>query len=231
MANRITERDKNIIALINRFGFMTADKLSKIYGITQSRIHRRLKILCDRNLLNHERILSAYPGAYWPTRNGKELSDSFLSPIHGPRLATFEHDLKVVDVYIDIKEKYKNSVDWLTSREILSNRISEAKDASEAFKVLKSKVPDAIVIRDGKKFAIEVELSAKSRQRLRKILSGYAVSLAQGVLNGVLYYTTKQSIAERLERLITEANLTGQFRILILKVKDHDHPNADTAAG
>jgi hypothetical protein len=225
MANRITERDRDIITLINKFGFMTADRLGKIYSISQSRVHRRLKILCDKNLLRHNRLLSAYPGAYWPTKDGKELSGSFLTPIHAPRLATFEHDLKVIDVYIDIKEKYGDSVNWLTSREILSRRITEARSTREAFQALKSKIPDAILVRGDKKFAVEIELSTKSRQRLRKILAGYAASLAQGTLNSVLYYTTRQTIAERLERLIEEANLSEYFRIL--KIKDHDNPRPE----
>ncbi|GHV48768.1 hypothetical protein FACS1894204_13160 [Synergistales bacterium] len=223
MPNRITERDRQIIALINKFGFFTADRLSKIYAISQNRIYRRLKVLHDNKLLQYKRFLNAYPGVYWPTKDGKELSDSQLTPIHAPRIATFEHELRVIDVYISVKEKYGDSVQWITAREIISNRIAEARDAKEVLQVLKSKIPDAILIRENKKFAVEVELSVKSRQRLKKILTNYAVSLTQSIFDGVLYYITKKSVAERLERLITETNLTGQFRIL--RLEENDHPN------
>lgn len=218
----ITERDREIIGLINRFGFITADRLSQVYRISESRIRRRLKILCDYGFLKHERILHAYPGAYWATREGKELSDSLLTPIRIPRFATFEHELSVFDVFIDFKTRYEDSFTWITARELMSNQMAEARNTKEAFKLLKTKIPDALVLRGDKKFAIEVELSVKGLVRLKKILSDYNTNLAKGVFDGVLYYTDKSNIEDRLENLIKQLSLAERFRILRIKKTKND---------
>lgn len=212
----ITERDREIIGLINRFGFITADKLALIYGISENRMRRRLKVLVDYELLKHERLLSAYPGVYWPTRDGKELSGNPLTPIVKPRFATFEHELAVIDVYLEVKQKYGDSINWITAREIMSNRLAHARDAKEAFRLLKSKIPDALIMREGKKFAVEVELSLKGLPRLKKILADYNSGIAQGAFDGVLYYTDKETVFSRLTQILSGAPMARQFQILRL---------------
>jgi len=212
----ITERDKQILNVINRFGFMTVIEVAAIFNMQEQRAYARLKVLNDAGLIKHERILHSYPGAYWITREGRETSGSLLTPIREPRLATFEHELKVIQVYLALKNKYGDNLIWITAREILSGKIADAKTTKEAFRLLKSKIPDALILRDGKRFAIEVELSLKSTPRLKKILADYSANMSKGVFDGVLYYTDKDTIAERLEKLISTTAFAGQFRIIRL---------------
>lgn len=215
----ITERDIAIMQEINRFGFMTVAEVARLFSIQEQRAYHRLKIMCNFELLQHQRLLHNIPGAYWLTRHGQNACKSALSPIKAPRLATFEHELRVIRVYLNLRERYGSALSWITPREILSTKVAQAQTFKQAFAAMKSKTPDGIAMHDTKRFAIEVELSLKGNVRLKKIIADYARSIHESTFDAVLYYTDQQHIAKKLEDIIAAVagSTTARFKIGMLK--------------
>jgi hypothetical protein len=69
--------------------------------------------------------------------------------------------------------------------------------------------PDLGVVRGGGRTAIEVELHAKSKPRLRAILGGYRELIDAGSLTSVAYVTDRRDVTTLVEREATRA-LLGQ---------------------
>jgi hypothetical protein len=198
----ITKNDIVIIGLINRFGFLTVKEISKITNRLEKVVYQRLKLLCDGGFLQHKAIFWGQHGAYWPTYKGQAACRSLLTPIKAPRVATYAHELKVVEVYMALKERYGEKLSWLTARELMSDKIASAADFKQAFKALRSRTPDGIAIYEGRKFAVEVELSLKKNARLRQIIGSYASAINGGLYDLVLYYTDQPGIADKLKAAI-----------------------------
>jgi hypothetical protein len=218
--HKITENDIAILTTINRFGFMTVREIAKITGRLETVVYSRLKVLCDYELLENQRLFYGKPGAYWLTYQGKIACESPLSTIKGPRIATYNHDLCVIAVYIELKKKYGEKLSWLTAREIMSEKFAASKNGEaspprNALAPIKGHIADGVALFDDKKFAVEVELSMKGPARLKKIIAEYVKALNSGIFNAVLYDTNNPHIADRLKEVITAVTgqLAGHFRI------------------
>lgn len=68
--------------------------------------------------------------------------------------------------------------------------------------------PDLGVIINGDLVAFEVELTAKSPDRLRTILDGYEHQVATGRLNGVYYLSDRPAVLRGVERAAAAAGLS-----------------------
>jgi predicted transcriptional regulator len=214
----ITKKDLEILETINRFGYMTVKEIAKISGRQEKRIYTRLKTLCDYGLLNYQTLFYGTPRTYWLTYDGKITCDSPLTPIKGLKAATYMHGLKVVGVYIKLKEQYGEGMTWITDREIMSSRVTSAQTFKAAFQALKAKIPDGVIVYENKKFAVEVELSLKGSSRMKKIIGDYVKALSDGVFQAVLYYTDSQRVQKRLEETIMAVAGTSANRFRILEI-------------
>lgn len=215
----ITKSDLAILETINRFGYMTVKEIAEISERQEKPVYTRLKALCDHGLLNHRRMFYATAGAYWLTHEGKNACYSELTPIKELNVATFNHGLKVVGVYIGLKKRYGEKLIWITDREILSSKVMNASTFKGAFQALKSKVPDGIAVYENRKFAVEVELSLKGRNRMKKIIENYVTALKNNTFQGILYYTGEPRVRKRLEETIADVagTLANHFQIEALK--------------
>ena len=72
----LTDRDKNILKLINRFGFLGIAEIKRAWEITshevlgEKKLYHRMKILKDLNLVHHKRVVYGRPGVYYLTQKG-----------------------------------------------------------------------------------------------------------------------------------------------------------------
>ena len=70
--------------------------------------------------------------------------------------------------------------------------------------------PDVGALVDGRRIAIEVELSAKAPRRLRAIVAGYEAAIADGQLAGVVYVCDRADVLAGVRRAAAHAGLSSQ---------------------
>lgn len=207
MLVQITERDKKILGWINRFRYVTAGQVMKKFNIGRTAAYVRLKKLKDGGYLKYLRFFRNRPGIYLCTGTGTAVSNSELSNYNKKiDLATYEHHLTVVDISI----KLKNQGKWITEREIWS----------EVYRELDGKrsnihIPDGIIVdREGRRTAVEVELTSKSEKRLRQIMKAHRRAR---MYDDVLYIVKNTGIKEKIERLSGPLNVKVKLLEEVLK--------------
>lgn len=67
--------------------------------------------------------------------------------------------------------------------------------------------PDAASTTDGRRIAVEVELSHKAPRRLRAILAGYEAVLADGTLSGVIYVSDRDDVLSAIRRVAARVDI------------------------
>lgn len=214
----ITERDKNILKLINRFGFLGMAEIKKAWEIInkeslgERKIYQRMKKMKEIKLVSHQRIVYGSPGVYYLTRKGVEIAESELSAPHGVNLISYVHRLEVARVLIKLLEKYPGS-SIKTERELFKIVYkTSGKILGEASKI---KIPDGILLHDnGTKDAVEVELSKKTNTRLCQQIKQYKEELYCTKYNRVLYFCSKDSIIDSLKYIIQELGINDKILVL-----------------
>ncbi len=161
---KLTERDIAILRFINTFGFCEMPKLDQRFGWVKPRNYQIIHRLLESGLLKHERIFYGRHGIYRVTAKGARLTE--LPPLARIPLATYYHDLTLIDVYLQLKTLYPNAT-WTSTRELM-------RDKHMGGVGKRGHLPDGILIQaDGTHIAIEVELTLKGKYRLESILKGY----------------------------------------------------------
>lgn len=95
--------------------------------------------------------------------------------------------------------------DWLSDRELRERpdwRIPVFWTNSHG-----SHRPDAASTMEGRRVAVEVELSHKAPRRLRAILAGYEAALAVGTLGGVIYVSDRADVLSAIGRAASRVDL------------------------
>ena len=153
----ITDRDKEILKLVYRMGFCLGRHIKFLLGFSGSRsCDRRLTVLIQAGYLNRKKYLYGIPYLYTLPYKGRILIGANKRE-NKIRLDQITHDIYVIDVLIYYRDKYN-----LGLNEITSERELHIKDGFGARK----HHPDFVFIKDGKSFAVEVELTTKSKARL-----------------------------------------------------------------
>lgn len=101
------------------------------------------------------------------SREGAEYTE--LSAIDRVYVGSYHHQLIVIEVYMQLIKQYPEAV-WMSERELLRDKFKKFKMESGQ----RGHMPDGMLLfLDGRKIAIEVELTMKGSWRLEKILSNY----------------------------------------------------------
>ncbi|MCQ6398577.1 hypothetical protein NPM16_30290, partial [Bacillus cereus] len=79
---------------------------------------------------------------------------------------------------------------------------------------LAMRVADGILIVNGKKYAVELELSLKNRTRVKQIIGDYAERIAKGQYVSVIYVVEKESIAKVLREEMNQTVVSDRFQIM-----------------
>lgn len=161
----LTERDREIIRLINRFGCLTAEQVMALMGMSQRVTYRRLQKMVEARYLKYRRPLSG-AGVYIAGVRGLEAIDAELGRFQ-VHLATLEHNLAVADVAAALLKRYPGAR-WATEREL-------RREAGQKFGVgWQGHVPDGVlVLPDGTKVAVEYENTTKAKAAFNKVMRHY----------------------------------------------------------
>lgn len=180
---KVTSRDIEILTLINRFGWITADVLllAGLYSHKNASL-RRLRTLEDENYLASDRPFLSRPKAWWTTYKGQSLSRSHIEPASSPNLNEWTHDITVTRLSFHLIEEGNR---WITERELYREL--------EGFDHL----PDGAIQKTASRIAVEYENSRKKRGRLEKILRKYVKT---SEFDKVLYFASNQKLVDHVKK-------------------------------
>ncbi|SFE28380.1 Replication-relaxation [Thermoanaerobacter thermohydrosulfuricus] len=189
---QLTKRDLEILYWINRMRYVTVNQVAKKFKIGIWYTYKRLKKLCDDEYLYSLRIFRNKPGVYICTKKGAEIAGSNLwAPKHYVNLANYEHDLKVVDLSIELERQGE----WISMRELRQDSRTDM-------------IPDGVLIKDGKKIAVEVELTKKSERNLKKKMNYYKRSIDY---DEIWYFVSSRVVYDAVEKAAKEMDYLKVF--------------------
>jgi Replication-relaxation len=200
---RLTERDAAILRDVGRFGALTIEQVGWRHFASVPTAYGRLKALARSGYLELVRVWHGRPGTYVATAEGTRTADVALPPAR-VAAATLAHHLAVADLAARLLAEHPGArhpgARWVTERELRRDAMAAARErgTGRLFGGV-PRVPDGVlVLPDGRRVAVEVELSAKGSARYRSVLGWYATALG---FARVRWFVADRPLRDRLEAL------------------------------
>ena len=189
----LTDRDYLILRIIFRFKFCLGRHLSALGGFTGQRAtDRRLRSLIDGGYISRRKYLYGIPFLYTLTHKGRMLL-GVNKREDKIRVDKITHDIYVLDTVIFYVEKYGVSL-----QDIESEKELHIKDGFGTRK----HHPDFVFSTDGKRYAVEIELSPKVKERLEKNIKENYLSY-----DGQVWITNDTKVLSLLDGFMNEYDL------------------------
>jgi DNA-binding Lrp family transcriptional regulator len=196
------QRDGDVLRFIGRFRFVTDALLAERFGVSRQQMNLRLRRLEQAGLVQRSSAPTE-PRLTMLTRNGARAVD--LRPHRAARTdQQRNHELALVWLVIQLERAGGARV--RTEREC---RTLEAADAGRYSVTVarpgrpeERRWPDIVLETDGRRSALELELSAKGTTRLQAIVDAYT---ATPWFDEVVFLAPNTSIAKRLARAVAHA--------------------------
>jgi DNA-binding Lrp family transcriptional regulator len=210
---KITARDRLLLEFIAEHRLVLSNHVQDLLGVSAKTASRRLRALEQAGLVQREALFYRYPAHYRIQRRGLELIGSRLGvPRRGLNVA---HDVGVAWLWL---AAHRGSFGQLA--EVVSERTMRSRDGTEAhatrvtgrsehepFGVRLSgqgpkgrprlHYPDLLLVdNEGRRIAVELELSSKGRSRRHQIIGGYAFDRR---IDAVLYLVSDQRVAREVQ--------------------------------
>jgi DNA-binding MarR family transcriptional regulator len=142
--------------LAEQYGART-DQVERLLGCSRRAAQRTVARLRRAGLLSSYRLLVGEPEWVTPTRAGLRACGCTLK-VWQPKLGQLLHAAAVNDVRLHIAERAREA-QWICERTLVRER-----ERGEH-------LPDAVVVLDEQRIALEVELTVKSPRRVRAIMA------------------------------------------------------------
>jgi len=187
----IVERDREILMLVYRFKFCLGRHVMALVKFTGARsCDRRLTALTNAGYLARKKYLYGLPYLYTVTHKGRILIGANKRE-NKIRLEQINHDIKVLDTLICFKGKYGFSLaDMESEREL---------HIKDGFGTRKHH-PDFVFLHNRKRYAVEIELTLKSRNNLER-----------NIRDNYLNYDNQVWVMEDNKVLATLRNLSNEY--------------------
>ncbi|HTX09483.1 MAG TPA: hypothetical protein VME22_12775 [Solirubrobacteraceae bacterium] len=203
----LTELDLELLRFLSEHRFVLADHAAALLGVTPVTAGRRLEKLADGGYARRAAVFTGRPPMYLIRPAGLRAVGSTLA---APTLDVhnYEHDIGVAWLWLAARRGTFGPL-----REILAERTLRSRDGvpdrdSPMLGVRlggtgphgreRLHYPDLLLMTaDGKRVALELELSTKGRTRLESILAAYG---ADPRIAGVVYLVQSQTVARSVER-------------------------------
>ncbi len=195
-------RDLEALAWVGEQYAARVDQLEMLLGCGPRTVQRVVARLRENGLITTRRLLVGEPAWVIPTSTGLRATGVGFG-VWQPRLGLVGHVAAVNDVRLHVQARSPES-EWIPERHLARER-----QAGEH-------LPDAVVLIDGQRVAIEVELTVKSQRRITAILDELA-----GRFDAVLYFC-----APGPHRQLTQLSETGRWPALGVR----ELPNPDTGS-
>lgn len=219
----VTDRDRFVLEFLAEHRVVTDAHVGELLGVGMPSAASRLRALSDAGLIHYERIFEGFPAAAWITRRGL---GAISSPLPAPRLELkgYRHDLGVGWLWLAarsgmfgpvgqlVSERSMRSTDRRTGREGRPLGIGVGVVGPHGGERLH--YPDLLVVlQDGRRVAVELELSGKGRSRLDQIMLGYA---SDARVDAVLYLAPPGPIGRSIEDAASRAGISATVHVQLL---------------
>jgi hypothetical protein len=164
MSIRLTQRDLQLIQWVNSIGFVTIHHIAQYLKIAKPTAYARIHKLTSHGYLIHEHIFHGAAGIYRVTQTGVQVSGSELPPLRKVSLATYRHDLQVIDLSFKLLQRYGG--EFIPERQLRHDKGIYGFGSA-------THMPDGALQLGDKQIAIECELTKKSKRRIEKIIGHY----------------------------------------------------------
>jgi hypothetical protein len=202
---RITERDRDLLEFMAEHRLVLAAHAQAFLGISAAAAYARLRSLASAGLVKPERRFHLEPACHQLTGSGLELVGRSYRPA-GIDLRCYEHDIGVAWLWLAARCGSFGPLEQILTERRLRSHDARAERAEPALGVHlggygpggreRLHYPDLLLVdRDGRRMAVELELSSKGRTRREKILSAYA---ADARVDAVLYLVENRAIARSI---------------------------------
>jgi hypothetical protein len=209
----VTERDLELLTFVADHRLVLAAHAQAFLGVSAAAASARLRALSRAGYLTQNTVFHRQPACYQVMRKGLALIDSHLP---SPRidLRCYEHDVGVAWLWLAARNGTWGQMNEVISEREMRSRDATRKGTADPLGVRLGGVgargrerlhyPDLLLVtEDGRRIALELELSRKGETRREKILSGYG---ADPRVDAVLYLVDKPGVARSV---ITSARRLG----------------------
>jgi hypothetical protein len=213
-AVRITERDRELLEFVANHRLVLASHVQALLGLSLGAARSRLRKLTQADLLTRDQPFQGRPSHYQITRRGLAVVGSEL-PRPREDLRSYEHDIGIAWLWLAARRGALGSVRAVVSERELRSHDARPEGRADPLAVrlggmgpagrARLHYPDLLLqSADGRRIAIELELTSKGQTRRERILSGYA---ADRRIDAVLYFVEERSPIAR--RVRTSARRLG----------------------
>jgi hypothetical protein len=186
----LRRRDLDVLVWLGEQYGARVNQLEILLECGPRTVQRVIGRLCDAGLVTTRRLLIGEPTWVIPTSAGLRAAGEGFG-IWNPRIGLLAHVAAVNDVRLHVRARSPES-EWIPERLLARER-----QPSEH-------LPDGVVITDGQRVAIEVELTVKSKRRVTATLDELA-----GRFDAVLYFCGPGP-----HRQLTQLSQTGRWSTL-----------------
>jgi hypothetical protein len=152
----LRRRDLDALGWLGEQYGARADQLEALLGCGERTVQRVLARLREADLISTRRLIVGEPAWVIPTSAGLRVGGQGFA-LWRPRLALLAHVAAVNHVRLHVESRSPAS-EWVPERVLVRERGPG------------EHLPDAVVVTDGQRIAIEVELTVKSRSRVTAIV-------------------------------------------------------------
>ncbi|MGO9498753.1 MAG: hypothetical protein ACLQA5_18880 [Solirubrobacteraceae bacterium] len=186
----LRRRDLQVVGWLAEQYAGRVDHVEVLLGAGPRTVQRTLTRLRAAGLVRTQRVLVGEPAWVLPTGAGMTACSSGFG-VWRPSIGQLNHVAAVNDVRLHVQGRAPTT-EWIPERVLARDRLAG------------EHLPDGVAITDGRRIAIEAELTLKSRRRITAILDDLA-----GRFDAVLYWC-----APSTHRQLTELAGTGRWPTL-----------------
>jgi hypothetical protein len=204
---RLTERDVRVLSFMAEHRLVLETHIQKLLGSSADATRTRLRTLARGGYVTYRRVFAGEPALCQIRRPGLAAIASRLPP---PRLklACYAHDVGAAWLYLAARNgTFGPMCDVISERELRSHDGRSDRD-TEPYGVRLGGVgqdggerlhyPDLLLVTpEGRRIAVELELSSKGPRHREGILAAYG---ADARIDAVLYLVDNPSLARAIER-------------------------------
>jgi hypothetical protein len=200
-------RDLTLLSWLAEQYAARTDHLELLLGCGPRTVQRTLARVRGAGLVEVRRILVGDPAWVLPTSSGLRIAGGRF-PLWRPRIALLAHVAAVNDVRLHVEHR-SPAAQWTCERLLARTRSTPAEH-----------LPDGVLLHEGRRIAIEVELTVKSAKRVQAILDELCARF-----DAVAYFCARAP-----HRQLTELASSGRWpKLTVRELPSRSAPGAPAA--
>jgi hypothetical protein len=234
---QITPRDRELLAFISGHRLIDAGHARAFLGVSASTAYARLRALTQAGLLDQQFVFHRQPACHLITSRGLAAIGSSL-PVPRVDPGVYRHDIGVAWLWLAARQGAFGPVREIVTERAMRSRDGPGRRSDPPLAVRLGGVgrsgherlhyPDVLLgTADGRRIAIELELSGKGRTRRERILSAYG---ADPRVDGVLYLVENGAVGRAISASARRLGISSLVRVQRIRMPDQGSPARDERA-